>query len=211
MEQTGDGINQYREGRLPQLTTRLAPRQTPFDPTIACLTRRTMGACAPQDPKTQRPLSPIGGGVHRRRAQKYPPRRPLPHQPSGETTGVIRTLLILLAPLAKAGLPRPPLPAAGRRLGHLTPSLPFLQRPRHTGRQCRRAFRGQSTRRAHQMCPTGWTLLDPVWRDPIPIAHQDTGPILKQCSTGFLRAPGMEQGQRHGVRDHRPQPLQGVV
>jgi hypothetical protein len=49
MEQTGDGINQYRKARLIKLTTRLAQRQTPFDPTIACLTRRAMGAFAPHD------------------------------------------------------------------------------------------------------------------------------------------------------------------
>ena len=81
MEQTGDGINQYREGRLPQLTTRLAQRQTPFDPTIAGLTRRAMRAFAPQHPKTQRPLSTIVGRVHRMLTQKHPQRRHLSHQP----------------------------------------------------------------------------------------------------------------------------------
>jgi hypothetical protein len=103
MEQTCDGINQYRKGRLTKLTTRLAQRQTPFDPTIACLTRCAMGAFAPQHSKTQRALSTIVRGVHSMRAQKYPQRCHLPHQSSGETTSVVCTRLILLDQFAKSG------------------------------------------------------------------------------------------------------------
>ena len=119
--------------------------------------------------------------------------------------------MVPINPGAKPRIPRAPLAAGGRRLGHGAQALQLFEGPGPTGRQGWLAFFRQASGSAQQRGQTRWAIMDPRLRDAVAIAHQEALPRLDQGEEGFFGAVGMHERERHGVRGQRPQPVQSVM
>jgi hypothetical protein len=157
--QTDNRIHQDVKGRLPQLTTGVAQRQTPLHPTVAFVAGSAMGALTPQHLKAQRPLGAVVGRFNAMLPKKHPQRRHLTLQPSGQATGLIGALMVTLEPGAKPRILGPPLATCGWSFGHLAQALQLLQGPRSTGRKLWRASFGQAPGGTNQMGQTRLALV----------------------------------------------------
>src|SRR5207249_8367514 len=112
-------------------------------------------------------------------------------QPPDQATGLIGALMVPINQGAKPRIPRAPLAAGGRRLGHVAQALQLFEGPGPTGRQFWLAFFRQASGSANEMGQTGLAIMDPMLIDAIAIAHQDALPRLDQGEEGFFGAVGM--------------------
>ena len=161
-ERTGDGIHQDAKGRLTTLTAGVPKRQDALNPVMAFFTGSPIGTLAPQDSKAQGTLSSVVCGFDPVLHKKHPQRGHLTLQASGQPTGIIFSLVVTRNQGAKPRIPRIPLPATGRRFGHMTQALQLRQGPRPTRGKLGIAFFRQATGRADEMGSTGLTPIHPV-------------------------------------------------
>ena len=122
-----------------------------------------------------------------------------------------KTSVITLHETAQTGIRSLPLTTARRRMGHLTQSLTFLQGHLAASRKGGLTSLRQLPGAANQMRQAGLTSRTPGLIHAVAIADQDATPILYQRPEGFLRTLGMNPVQGDGIRDHAPEPLQGMA
>ena len=108
-------------------------------------------------------------------------------------------------------MPCLPLPPTWRRVSHLTQTLEFLQDRLATGSKARNLSLRQLPGTANEMRQAGLTSIAPGLIHPVAVTDQDAATILDQRPEGFLRTLGMNTVQGDGIRDHAPEPLQGMA
>ena len=211
MEPAGDGIDQDTKRRLAKLPAGLAEGYTPLDPLMAFDARRPIGPFAPQHGKAQGSRGAILRGFDPVCHQEHPQRRPLARQPPDQAPGLIGARMVPLKQGAQPRIPRAPLTAGGRRLGHGAPVRHLRACPAPTGCQGRVGFFRHASRRTDEGGHTRVAPVPPGLIDAVASAHQEALPRLAEGAKGCFGAVGMQESARHGGRSQRPQPVPSVL
>ena len=130
---------------------------------------------------------------------------------SHQTTRIIRATLITLHETTQARIPRLPLTTTWRRVSHLTQPLKLLQNHLAASSKVGLGSLGQLTGSANKMRQATLTSIAPSLIHAVAVADQSASPILYQRLKGRLRTLGINTVQGHRVRDHAPEPLQGMA
>ena len=210
LEQTGDGIHQHCICRPCLKTTRFSEGQDPLHPVIALGAGCPLGAFAPEDAKASGPFSPVVGWRNTMLGEKDPQGVHLPSEAAGEPPRVIRMVMIRVDQRAEPGIPRPPFPARGWGRGPRTETWQLGERPCATGRHIGIVPSCQAPGRPDEMGQAGLPRLHPMAIHAVTVTDEEACPGVDEGGTGFVGPMGMQHGQRRGVTDHHPQPLERV-
>src|SRR5262249_34688836 len=133
----------------------------------------------------------VVGGLDTVLGEKDPQRVHLSQQATGELSGLVLTIMIVVDEPTESGIPGPPCSPGGRGLRHMTQPLQLSQRPGPTGRQVWLEACCQAPCGADEMGHAGLPGCDPVLIHPVAIADQEPLPVVYKGGEGFFGAARM--------------------
>ena len=203
---TVDGLDQDGEHRTSLKSTGLPQGEDSLNPAVAFVTRCPEASFSPNHTEAQRSFSPVVRGLDALHGKEHPEGFHLTQQTSGEFSGVVFSIKVVVDESAQPCVERPPFPDGWRRMGHIAQTTDFRGSPFAESCDLRVAPLCEAVGSPDEMSEACLPQIHPVLVNPVSVTDEDTVPVFDQGGKGLLGSFGVNHEEGNVGVHHDPEP-----